>query len=63
MKVVVFIIVCFVILLISMALKESGAGAVMSIGAVAIIILYNVMFKKGKDSKKSEDSNDITLKK
>lgn len=61
MKVTIFIIVCFVILVISMALKEAGAGAVMSIGALAIIILYKVMFKKDKEE--DQDSNDISLKK
>ncbi len=59
-KIVVFIIVAFVITMIAAALKKSGAGAVLSVGAVAIYILYQSMFKKDK---KAEVGTESTLKK
>jgi len=58
-KIVVFIIVAIVISLIATILKEAGAGAVMSIAALAIWLLYSAMFKK----KKPEETKDITLNK
>lgn len=59
-KVIVFIIVCLVIVVVLTAIKESGGGAVMWLGAVAIPLIYKSMF-----GKKDENNNDkdITLKK
>ncbi|WP_417875823.1 hypothetical protein [Winogradskyella sediminis] len=61
-KVVVFIIVALVLALVATVMKEAGAGAVLSIAGVAILILYQTMFKKSKAEDKNDD-NDITLKK
>lgn len=61
-KIIVFIIVAFVIVVIATVMKEAGAGAVLSIGGVAILILYQAMFKKSKPEEQNDD-NDITLKK
>jgi len=61
-KVVVFIIVVFVLVLVAHVMKEAGAGAVLSIAAVATVILYQAMFKKSKPEEQNDD-NDITLKK
>ena len=61
-KIIVFIIVAFVIVVIATVMKEAGAGAVLSIGGVAILILYQAMFKKSKPEDQNVD-NDITLKK
>lgn len=61
-KVIVFIIVCFVILLVLTILKESGAGAVMWLGALAIPLIYKSMFGK-KEQSQNENSTDITLNK
>jgi hypothetical protein len=61
-KIVVFIVVALVLTVVAIAMKEAGAGAVLSIAGVAIYILYQVMFKKNS-SAKQPDSNDITLKK
>lgn len=61
-KVVVFIIVALVLALVATVMKEAGAGAVLSIAGVAILILYQAMFKKNKPENKNDD-NDITLKK
>lgn len=61
-KVVIFIIVALVLALVATVMKEAGAGAVLSIAGVAILILYQAMFKKNKPEDKNDD-NDITLKK
>lgn len=62
-KIVIFIIVSLVVVIVATALKESGAGAVLSIGGVAILILYQAMFKKKEQPEKSDEQTDITLKK
>lgn len=59
-KVIVFVIVCFVIVLVLTLIKESGGGAVMWLGALAIPLIYKSMFGK-KDE--SNNDKDITLKK
>ena len=64
-KILVFILVAFVLSILAMALKEAGAGAVLSIAGVAIVILYQAMFKKNSSQKDTETDadTDITLKK
>ena len=61
-KVIVFVIVCFLIIVVLTGLKEAGGGAVMWLGAIAIPLIYKSMF--GKKNEHSENqSNDITLNK
>lgn len=62
-KIVIFIIVAFVLVIIATAMKEAGAGAVMSIAGIAIFILYQAMFSKSKPEENSNEERDITLKK
>lgn len=62
-KVIVFIIVVFVLVLISTAIKQSGGGAVMSIAGIAILFLYRALFKKNNSEGKQREENNITLKK
>ena len=73
-KVIVFVIVCFVILVALTAIKESGGGAVMWLGALAIPLIYKSMFGKKKEqstnqsseitlNKDKQNDDDITLKK
>lgn len=57
-KVIVFIIVCLVIIVVLTLIKESGGGAVMWLGALAIPLIYKSMF-----GKKNDNNNDITLQK
>lgn len=61
-KVIVFVIVCFVILVVLTVIKEAGGGAVMWLGAVAIPLIYKSMFGK-KDEEPNNQSSDITLNK
>jgi len=61
-KVTVFVIVCFVILIVLTLIKEAGGGAVMWLGAIAIPLIYKSMFGK-KDEQPSNQSSDITLNK
>lgn len=61
-KVIVFIIVCFVILVVLTVIKEAGGGAVMWLGAVAIPLIYRSMFGK-KEEPTDKSSGDITLNK
>jgi hypothetical protein len=61
-KVIVFVIVCFVILVVLTVIKEAGGGAVMWLGALAIPLIYKSMFGK-KDEEPSNQSSDITLNK
>lgn len=61
-KIIVFILVAFVLVIIATVMKEAGAGAVLSIAAVAVLILYRAMFKKSKPAE-NEDDNEITLRK
>lgn len=61
-KIAVFIIVALLLSFIAVALKEAGAGAVLSVAGIAIFILYKAMFKKDKDEEQNGD-NDIILKK
>lgn len=56
-KVIVFVFVCFVIVGVLSAIKNSGGGAVMWLGALVIPIIYKNMFGKNNNDK------DITLKK
>ena len=58
-KIAVFVIVVFFILIIATVMKEAGAGAVMSVAGIAILILWFAMFKKSEP----EEDNDVTLKK
>ena len=62
-KVIVFVVVCFVILVVLTIIKEAGGGAVMWLGAVAIPLIYKSMFGKKDDQTKNQNDNDITLKK
>lgn len=62
-KIVIFIIAVIVIGMIGAILKEAGAGAVYSVGAVALIILYQAMFRKKDKPKENKNQTDITLKK
>ena len=61
-KVIVFVIVCLVIVVVLTAIKESGGGAIMWLGALAIPLIYKSMFGK-KDAEPSNQSSDITLNK
>ena len=61
-KVIVFVIVCFVIIIVLTGIKESGGGAVMWLGALAIPLIYKSMFSKKSDDT-TDQSNDITLNK
>lgn len=62
-KITVFIIVALAISFIAMALKEAGAGAVLSIAGLAIFFLYQALFKKDKTKQNKEEDTNITLKK
>jgi len=61
-KVIVFVIVCLVIVVVLTAIKESGGGAVMWLGALAIPLIYKSMFGK-KDTEQNNQSSDIALNK
>jgi len=61
-KVIVFVIVCFVILVGLDVIKKAGGGAVMWLGVLVIPLIYKSMFSK-KDKEPSNQSNDITLNK
>ena len=45
-KVIVFVILCFVVIVVLTGIKESGGGAVMWLGAIAIPLIYKGMFNK-----------------
>lgn len=62
-KIVVFIIVVFVLVLLATIMKNAGAGAVFSVAAIVIVILYRAMFKKSEPEKNQSEDNEITLKK
>jgi len=49
-----------VIIVVLTGIKESGGGAVMWLGAVAIPLIYKSMFSK-KNDHSTVQSNDITL--
>lgn len=61
-KILVFIIVCLVILTVLSLLKESGAGAVMWLGVLAIPFIYKSLFSENKTVYKQND-DDFTLRK
>jgi len=61
-KIIVFIILCFVILVPLAMIKEAGGGAVMWLGAVAIPFIYMSMFGK-KEKPTNKKSDDIILNK
>jgi hypothetical protein len=60
-KVIVFVIVCFVILMVLSIIKEAGGGAIMWLGALSIPLIYKSIF--GKKQQSSNHNNDIALKK
>ena len=61
-KVFGFLFVCLIIFVVLVVVKESGGGAVMWIGALAIPFIYRSMF--GKKEENADDQNkDITLNK
>jgi len=62
-KIVIFIIAIIIIGGLGAILKEAGAGAVYTVGALALYLLYQALFKKKSVSEKKEDQTDITLKK
>jgi len=45
-KIIVFVIVCMVIIVVLTGIKESGGGAVIWLGAIAIPLIYKSMFNK-----------------
>ncbi len=62
-KIIIFIVVAFVLIVMATIMKEVGAGAVVSIAVIAIVILYQAMFNKSKDKTEQSPKNDIKLKK
>ena len=62
-KIVIFVIAIIVISFIGLILKEAGAGAVYSVGALALIGLYYALFSKKEKADENKDQKDITLKK
>lgn len=62
-KIVIFVIAIIVIGMIGAILKEAGAGAVYSVGALALIGLYYALFSKKEKDDENKDQTDITLKK
>jgi len=62
-KIVIFVIAIIVIGMIGAILKEAGAGAVYSVGALALIGLYYALFGKKEKPDENKDQKDITLKK
>lgn len=62
-KILMFIIIAFLLLLIATTMKKMGAGAVVSLAIVAIIGLYNFLFKQDEKSqeveKKSNENFDL----
>lgn len=61
-KVIVFVLVCLVIFGVLTVIKEAGGGAVMWLGAIAVVFIYQSMFGK-KDDGNTNQNKDITLKK
>ncbi len=62
-KIVIFVIAIIVIGMIGAILKESGAGAVYAVGALALWGLYSALFSKKGKADENKDQKDITLKK
>lgn len=59
-KVIIFIAITLIILATLSVIKESGGGAVMWLGAIAIPLIYKSLFSKKDEDNKGDD---ITLNK
>lgn len=62
-KIIIFIILCFVIVVPLAAYKRAGGGAVMWIGAVGLLLIYKSMFGKRNKTKDDDKNDKITLNK
>lgn len=52
LKVIIFIIIVFAVVLIGTVIKEESGLGVLGVGAIFIIFLYSAMFNKPKEKEK-----------